>query len=182
MGVDLSRFRKTVRFPIVYRLAWSFVQCTVFRYSPRCAWAWRRVLLRLFRARVASGVRIDPTCIVYNPRNVSIGRNCWIGRANELYSVGSITIEDNVALAQHVLLYAASHDLSDPLFPTITAPIVIRSQSWLAACTFVGPGVTIGEGAVLGARSSAFRDLPPWTVCVGTPAKVIRPRILEKKE
>lgn len=182
MGVDLSKFRKTVHFPIVYRLAWSLVQCTAFKYSPRCAWSWRRLLLRLFRARVARGVRIDRTCIIFNPRNISIGRNCWIGPANELYSAGSITIEDNVALAQHVLLYTASHDLSDPLFPTITAPIVIRSQSWLAACTFVGPGVTIGEGAVLGARSSAFRDLPPWTVCVGTPAKAIRPRILEKKE
>lgn len=86
----------------------------------------------------------------------------------------------DVALAQHVYLYTASHDIEDPLFRTVTAPITIRDQAWLAADTFVGPGVTVGEGAVLGARSSAFRDLPPWTVCLGTPARPVRPRVLRE--
>lgn len=180
--IDLTKFQKTVKYPLLQRASWSLAQGTFFRWSPRFMWGWRRFLLRLFGATISPGARIYESCVIHNPRNISIGRNSWIGPWTEMYSVDKITIEDNVALAQHVLLYSASHDIYDPLFPTITAPIVIRSQSWLAACTFVGPGVTIGEGAVLGARSSAFSDLPPWSVCVGTPAKRIKDRALQERK
>ena len=164
---------------IVYRVAWGFVQATLFRWSPRPFWSLRAFLLRLFGARIGKGVRLDPSCKVSYPRQLTIGDNCWIGPNNELYNVAPIELGNNVALAQHVKLYTASHDISDPCFATVSAPILIEDCSWLAACSFVGPGVTVRQGAVLGACSNAFEDLDPWSVYVGSPARKIKNRVLK---
>jgi len=64
--------------------------------------------------------------------------------------------------------------------PVITAPIRIERRAWVAADTFVGPGVTIGEGAVVGARASVFRDVDPWTVVGGNPARILKKYHLEE--
>ncbi len=178
--INLRTFRRNEHlYDLIYRFCWGIVQGTIFRFSPRIFWLWRRTILRLFGAEIGAGVKLDPTCRVYDPRKVTIGDNCWIGPANELYSLSEIKIGNNVALAQHVLLYTVSHDIYDINFETISTPIIIEDCVWLAADTFVGMGVTIGEGAVLGARSSAFKDIPPWTVCVGCPAKPIKKRLLK---
>jgi putative colanic acid biosynthesis acetyltransferase WcaF len=58
-------------------------------------------------------------------------------------------------------------------------PITIGSGVWVAADVFVGPGVTIGDDTVVGARSSVLTDLPAWKICVGTPAKPVRDRIIQ---
>jgi putative colanic acid biosynthesis acetyltransferase WcaF len=55
--------------------------------------------------------------------------------------------------------------------PLVIAPIVIESEAWVAADVFVGPGVKIGEGAVIGARSTVMNDVEPWSVVVGSPAR-----------
>jgi len=60
--------------------------------------------------------------------------------------------------------------------PVVTAPIMIQDHAWVAADAFIGPGVTIGEGAVVGARSSVYRNVEPWTVVGGNPARVIKKR------
>ena len=150
--VDPSRFRKKVFYPIPRRVAWMFVQATAFRLSPRPLWGWRAFLLRLFGAKVGRGVRLDSRCSVFDPRKLVLGDHCWVGPFVELYTVDTITVGDNVALAQHALLYTASHDIEDPEFPTVHAPIVIHDQAWVAACTFVGPGVPLstrtGESSV----------------------------------
>jgi putative colanic acid biosynthesis acetyltransferase WcaF len=81
-------------------------------------------------------------------------------------------------VSQSSYLCGGTHDFERPNLPLITAPIVIEDQVWIAADVFVGPGVTIGQGAVVGARSSVFGDLPPWKVCVGSPAKPIKDRVI----
>jgi putative colanic acid biosynthesis acetyltransferase WcaF len=93
-----------------------------------------------------------------------------------VYSVAKITLADYAFVSQGSTLCTASHDIEDPYFQTVARPITIGARAWVAAEAFVGPGVTIGEGAVLGARGCAFRDLEPWTVYCGNPARRLKLR------
>ena len=92
--------------------------------------------------------------------------------------MAKITIEDHAVVSQGAHLCAGTHDIESPYFQTISKPISIKTRAWVAAEAFVGPGVTVGEGAVLGARGVAFRDLEPWTVHAGNPALLIKTRKL----
>jgi putative colanic acid biosynthesis acetyltransferase WcaF len=78
--------------------------------------------------------------------------------------------------SQGAHLCAGTHDIGDPNFQLRARPIVIGERAWIAADAFVGPGVTVGDGAVLGARAVAFSDLPPWSVSVGNPARFLKMR------
>jgi putative colanic acid biosynthesis acetyltransferase WcaF len=175
----LSSFRLPVGFrgrsAVIVQL-WWLVQATLFTMSPQFMFGWRRWLLRLFGARVGKGVLIRPSAKVTYPWKVSIGDFAWIGDDVVLYSLGEIVIGKNAVVSQRSYLCAASHDYMQLDFPICDRKIYIGDQAWLATDVFVAPGVTIGEGAVIGARSSVFHDLPPLMVCVGTPAKPIKLR------
>jgi putative colanic acid biosynthesis acetyltransferase WcaF len=81
-------------------------------------------------------------------------------------------------VSQYSFLCTASHDYHRRNLPLITAPIEIGSHAWIAADSFIAPGVTIGEGSVVGARSSVYRDVPPWVVAAGNPATKLKDRVL----
>ena len=84
-----------------------------------------------------------------------------------------------VCISQGAYLCTASHDIMDKNNPLITAPIHINSFAWIASDAFIGMGVTVGEGAVVGARAAVFKDVEPWTVVGGNPAKFIKKRIIQ---
>jgi putative colanic acid biosynthesis acetyltransferase WcaF len=88
----------------------------------------------------------------------------------DCYCVAPIRIGAHATVSQYSYLCAASHDYRDPSMPLIVSPIVIESYAWVAADVFVGPGVTVGEGAVVGARSTVIHDVAAWTVVAGSPA------------
>lgn len=94
----------------------------------------------------------------------------------DCYSVDKIIIGSDTTISQYSFLCTASHDYRDPSMKLVTAPIIIGNNVWLAADVFVGPGITIGDGVVVTARSSIFTDLAPWVVAKGNPASVIRMR------
>jgi putative colanic acid biosynthesis acetyltransferase WcaF len=160
------------------RVIWVMVWGTVFRWSPRVFFGWRRFLLRCFGARIGKNARISPSVRVWAPWNLVVGDEVAIAHDVDCYCVDRLTIGDHATVSQYSFLCAASHDISDPHMKLITAPIQIGSQSWVCAGVFVSPGVTIGEGAVAGAMSVVTRDVEPWTVVAGNPAKRIRERIL----
>lgn len=155
---------------------WWVVQATLFAMSPQFMYGWRRFLLRLFGAKLGKGVLIRPTVRVTYPWKITIGDMSWIGDYSELYSLGEIKIGDDVVISQHSYLCAAAHDFTKTSFDIFDKKIVIEDQVWLAYNVFVAPGVTIGRGAVVGARSSVFQDIPTGMVCYGSPAKIVRPR------
>ena len=99
-----------------------------------------------------------------------------------LYSLGEIKIGNNVVLSQKSYLCAGTHDYTKPDFPILSVPVVIEDECWLATDVYVAPGVTIGRGTVVGARSSVFKSLPAGMVCVDSPAKVIKERIEDSWE
>jgi len=155
---------------------WWIVQDTLFRFSPQALFGWRALLLRLFGASVGSNVRVRSTVRVTFPWKLSIKDNVWVGDDCVLYNLADIRIGSNVALAHSVYLCTGRHDYTKVDFPIEAAPIHIEDQVWLTNDTFVGPGVTVGYGSVVGARSSVFHDLPPGMVCHGSPARAVKPR------
>ena len=92
-----------------------------------------------------------------------------------------VVIADNVVVSQGSQLCTASHDISKSTNPPVTAPIIIEHSVWVASGCFIGMGVTIGEGAVVGARACVFGDVEPWTVVGGNPARYIKKRILKSE-
>jgi putative colanic acid biosynthesis acetyltransferase WcaF len=156
---------------------WWLVQATLFRGSPQALYAFRRGLLRMFGAKIGEGAIIRPSATFTYPWKVSLGDHSWIGDDVVVYSLGDITIGNNVVVSQKSYLCAATHDYRSPNFDIYAKPIVIEDEAWLAADVFVAPGVTIGKGAVVGSRSSVFGNLPPMMVCTGSPARALRPRL-----
>jgi putative colanic acid biosynthesis acetyltransferase WcaF len=112
------------------------------------------------------------------PWNLSIGDWSAIGDGVHLYTLGAVTIGRAVTISQRAHLCAGSHDYTRPEMPLLKLPIDIGNSAWICAEAFVGPGVSVGEGAVVGARAVAMRDVPAWKVVAGNPARVIKDREL----
>jgi putative colanic acid biosynthesis acetyltransferase WcaF len=157
---------------------WWLVQSTLFGISPQFMYRWRNFLLRLFGAKIGKGVFIRPTVKITYPWKLSIGDYSWIGDDVNLYTLGEIEIGNNSVISQKSYLCAASHDYDKPDFPIWAKKITIEDECWLATDVYVAPGITVGRGAVVGARSSIFKDLPPGMVCIGSPAKPIKKRVM----
>ncbi len=155
---------------------WWLVQSTFFAMSPQIMYAWRAFLLRVFGARIGKRPIIRSSVRTTYPWKLTIGDHCHIGDEVELYTLGEIKIGNCAVVSQRSYLCTGSHDYTSPSFDLLEKGIVIESEAWIATDVFVGPGVTIGRGAVVGARSSVFHDIPPAAIAVGTPAKVVGER------
>jgi putative colanic acid biosynthesis acetyltransferase WcaF len=179
MAARVSTF--TVRQRIT-RAAWGVVWTLLFRPSPRNAHRWRNWLLRLFGARLHPTARVYPRARCWAPWNLTMDEYACIGDAVDIYSAESISIGAYSTVSQYGYLCTATHDPDDVNHPLVTRPIRIGRRCWLAADVFVGPGVTIGDGAVVGARSAVFKDIPEWVVAAGTPARPMRARRIGPKD
>ena len=164
------------------RALWGLVYPLLFRPSPKLLHGWRRFLLRCFGADISPKARVHPRAKIWGPWNLTMGDHATMADYVDCYCVDRIRIGNHTTVSQYTYLCGATHDFEHRNFLLRPGPISIGSQCWLAADVFVGPNVTIGEGAVVGARSSVFRDLPPWTVCVGTPARPVRPRVISRPD
>ncbi|MBU1348147.1 MAG: putative colanic acid biosynthesis acetyltransferase [Alphaproteobacteria bacterium] len=158
------------------RLTWNITWSLCASWTPPVMRPWRRFLLRLFGAKISATAVIYGTAKIWHPANLTVGDHACIGGGATIYSMAPITLEAWALVSQGAYLCAGTHDIDDPDFQLVTAPIVVGERAWIAAEAFVGPGVSVGAGAVLGARAVAFRDLEPWGVYVGNPAKRTRTR------
>jgi putative colanic acid biosynthesis acetyltransferase WcaF len=160
------------------RALWGLAYALLFRPTPRFAHFWRRVLLRLFGARIETGAIIHRSAKIWAPWNLTMRRHACLGPAVDCYNVAPIEIGAHATVSQYSFLCTASHDISSLRMPLTTNPLKIADFAWVCAGAFIGPGVTIGEGAVVGARSSAFKNVDPWTVVAGNPARFLKKRVL----
>ena len=158
------------------RFAWQFVQATVYRWAPRRAYAWRRMLLRWFGARIGQNVRVRPRVHVFHPWLLDVGDWCSLAEDVVVYNLGPVTIGRQTAVSHGAYLCAGTHDHTRPDLPLVRPPIRIGAGVWVAAQAFIGPGVTVGDNAVVGARAVVVRDVPPGMVAAGNPARVVKPR------
>jgi putative colanic acid biosynthesis acetyltransferase WcaF len=164
-----------------YVMVWWLVQAIAFPLSLHTFNGFRCWLLRKFGATIGKDVVIRPTARFTYPWKVEIGDYSWIGDDVVFYSLDRICIGQHCVISQKTYLCTGSHDLQDPAFGLITAPILIDNGVWVATDCFVSLGVHIGANAVVGARSSVFADLPGGQVCLGTPCRPRYPRQMNAK-
>lgn len=163
------------------RVLWGIVWLFLFRPSPNPFHAWRRLLLRIFGAKVGKGAHPYASCRISEPWKLTMDDHSCIGPHVICYCGGGVRIGAHTTVSQYSHLCTASHDYKHPNMPLVTAPVIIEDQTWICADVFIGPGVTIKQGAIVGARASVFKDVEPWTVVSGNPAKFMKKRELKDR-
>ena len=172
--------QKYSRGETVRRVLWAFGKL-FFRFSPRPCFGWRRTVLRCFGASVGKQVNTYPSTRIYFPWNLTVGDWSAIGEDVLIYNLGPVTLGQKVTISHRAHLCAGTHDYTQLDLPLLKPPIVIGNQAWICADAFVGPGVTVGEGAVVGARAVVVKVVEPWTVVAGNPARVIKKREVKRQ-
>lgn len=134
---------------------------------------YRKLLVELFEGRLGQTTNIAPPLQIDYPSSVNIGKNVFINNNLKCVARGGITIEDGVMLAPGVSILTVNHDLKDHCL-LIPIPVTIKKNAWIGANVTICPGVVIGEGAVVGAGAVVTKDVEPYTVVAGVPAKFIK--------
>ena len=180
-SVDLSQYKNALsRKHQVVRLLWCLVWGIFARPLPKSLGSgWKRFLLRLFGAKISKTAVVYSSAKVFYPANLVMKDYSCLASGVKCYNVAPIVIGANTTVSQDASLCTASHDITDPHHALITAPIVLEDLVWVAAEAFVGMGVTVHEGAVIGARAVVVKDVDPWTVVAGNPAKFIKQRVIK---
>ena len=160
------------------RAAWMVAWLLLARWTPPPLHGWRALVLRLFGAKLGTNVRVHASARIWHPASLELGDNALIGPGAILYNQGQISIGADSVVSQRAHICASTHDTADPHFQLVLRPVQIANRCWVAAESFVGPGVSMGEGAVLAARGALFEDAESWTIYRGNPAAEVRKRAL----
>lgn len=155
------------------RAAWTLVWSLLFRPSPVPLHGWRRFLLRCFGARVGARAHPYPSARIWAPWNLVMEEGSCLGLESDTYNVAPVHLGRWSIVSQKAYLCTASHDIRNPGFRLTGAPIHIGEHAWVAAASFIGPGVTLGRGAVAGACAVVTRDVPPRAIVAGNPAEIV---------
>lgn len=184
LKVDLSQYENHLgRKHQLIRLVWNLVWMIGASWLPRSVGrGWKSLLLRAFGAKMGKNANVYSSAKVYYPANLVMGNNTCLASDVDCYNADRVVLEDNVTVSQGAYLCTASHDINDPKHRLITAPIVLKDQAWVGARAYIGMGVTIGQGAVVGATASVYKDVEPWMVVGGNPARVLKKRELNSPE
>jgi putative colanic acid biosynthesis acetyltransferase WcaF len=183
-AAEFEKYRYVNRLSVQSRLArllWGIVYLLLFRPTPAwCLNGWRVFLLRLFGADIGKGCRIASSVRIWAPWNLKLGNFVCFAESVDCYCVDKIQIGNKVTISQRSFLCSASHDITTLARPLIHAPIVIEDHAWVCAEAFVGAGVTIAEGAVVGVCAVVTKNVEPWTIVAGNPAKIVKARVIHE--
>ena len=170
-GASFSRRNRLAR--VIWKIVWLFL----FRPSPPPAHAWRCWLLRQFGARIGAVCHVYSDVEIWAPWNLRMASHSCLGRGAICYSMALVSLGEKAVVSQGVHLCTGTHDYESENFQLVARPITIGADVWVCAEAFVGPGVSIAPGAVIGARSVVTHDQPPWMICAGHPCKPIKRRL-----
>jgi putative colanic acid biosynthesis acetyltransferase WcaF len=155
------------------RIVWSIVYAVAFRPSPGPLFVWRVFVLRCFGARVDWQARPYSSVRIWAPWNLTMAAGSCLADGVDCYCVAPVYLGAEATVSQRAFLCTASHDIRGADRKLVMAPIRIEAGAWVFAEAFVGMGVTIGEGAVVAARGVVVKDVAPYDVVAGNPARVI---------
>lgn len=177
MDLNLARYSED-KSDAMRRLVWRLVNLFVLPFT---TWVFRRKIFGWFGMKQGIHCALYARAHYFAPWNIELGQFVCIGPGVELYSKDKIKIGNNVIVSQGAYLCTASHDISSRTMDLITKPITVGDNVWIAAKAIVLPGVTIGEGAVVGCGAVVAKNVEPWTVVAGNPARVVgRRRLLDE--
>tara|TARA_R110000751_G_scaffold1474_8_gene5576 strand:- start:2797 stop:3375 length:579 start_codon:yes stop_codon:yes gene_type:complete len=183
-NADLSSYRSDFGLKNkIARLIWGV--CYVFLFRPfgsRFFKKYRVFILRCFGANLNASAHVYSSVKIWAPWNLRMGAQSTLGPKVDCYNQGKIIIGANTVISQKTYLCASTHDFTMPNFPLICKPINIGDSVWVAADAFIGPGVVIGNGSVIGARAAVFKDVETWSVVGGNPAQFIKKRVIKTYE
>ena len=168
----------SVRYKIKSRL-WGLVNITLFRWTPFFMRKYRVALTRMFGADIDWSCSLDSTATIIDPWNLKMGRLSSLGEYCCIRCRAKVTIGEQCCIGRDVYILTASHNINSPYFEMITAPITIGNNVWVATRSTISKGITIGNGAVIGAESLVTHDVAPWTVVGGNPAKFLKNRVIK---
>jgi putative colanic acid biosynthesis acetyltransferase WcaF len=157
--------------PAWFEAVWYLVKIVFFLSALPWPSAWKRALLRFFGAKIGQGVVIKPRVNVHFPWRLEVGAHSWIGEEVFILNFDPVRIGSHACVSQRVFLCTGNHDFRDERFSFRCAPIMLRDGTWVGASVFVGPGVEIGDEAVVAAGSVVLKSLPAGMVCSGNPAE-----------
>lgn len=158
------------------RMMWNIFRVLLYRPSPRPMHAWRAFILRCFGAKLGPDCHFYPRSKVWAPWNLDCADNVTAADGVDIYNAAPMRFGSHAIVSQDAFLCGATHDYDDPGFPLLAYAMDFGPYSWVCARASVGPGVNVGEGAVLGLGSVATRDLEPWGVYAGVPAVKVKER------
>jgi putative colanic acid biosynthesis acetyltransferase WcaF len=161
------------------RLAWNLCWLLLYRISPRPFHGWRSMLLRLFGASMGPHCHFYPGSRIWAPWNLHCEDQVTAGDGAEIYNPAPVHLGSHAIISQGAYLCGATHDFNDPAFPLLAYKATFGAYAWICARAVVAPGVSVGEGAVLGLASVATSDLEPWGVYAGAPA--VKMKMREKR-
>jgi putative colanic acid biosynthesis acetyltransferase WcaF len=177
--IDLRSSRTRWPLGILLRRAiWQGILTHIVRFTPRPFNLLRILTLRAAGAKIGAHCLIMPGVKVLMPWKLMLSDSVAIGRNTEIYNHGEIRVGSNTLISQNCFLCTSSHDYTKPDMPLIYSDIDVGSECWIAAGAYVGPGVKINNGAVIGARAVVTRDMPEWMVCAGNPCCPLKQRIM----
>ena len=156
----------------VFRVIWM----AVCRWTPAHFHAWRCVVLRIFGAKLALSAHIYPSVRIWAPWNLRIEVGACLAPGVDCYNVDVVSLGPGAIVSQRAFLCTASHDFNSREFALVTAPINVERGAWVCAEAYVGPGVSVGEGAVVAARAVVTRDVEACAIVAGNPARLIGTR------
>lgn len=145
---------------------------------------WRNMWLRVFGAEIACGTEVNATVKIWAPWNLKMERGSCLGPYVVCYNQDVVELKENVVVSQYCYLCTAGHRtdiLNNAKSGLIVAPIVIHQNAWIGTRAFINMGVEIGEGAIVGATASVYKDVEPYTIVGGNPAKIIKKRIFKEE-
>jgi putative colanic acid biosynthesis acetyltransferase WcaF len=155
---------------------WYLIKLLFFLSAFPWPSSWKTWILRRFGARIGTGVYFKPRINIHFPWKLAIGDYSWIGEEVEIYNFELVQIGAHCCISQRAFLCAGNHDFRDPGMNYRHAPVTVEAGAWIGACSFVGPGVTVGGEAVVTAGSVVSKSLPPAMVCSGNPCVPVRSR------
>lgn len=168
---------KMPRWEKVLDRLWSAVN-GCFALTPWFARNLRLLICKFAGGKLANSASLSRGCRISFPWRLTMGERSYLDNGVWAYWLDAITIGKNCCIGEDVRLLTGTHSISSPHFDLVTKPITIRDNVWVATGAIVLPGVTIGEGAVVGAGAVVTKDVAPWTVVGGNPAKFIKKREL----
>jgi len=159
------------------RFCWIVVWKLLASWTPAPLHKWRILLINVFGGEVSYKAFVYGTTKIWAPWHLTMQDYATLGPFVECYNIQQVTLNYKAIASQGAKLYTGTHDYNDVNFQLLARPIVIQDYAWVAASSFVGPGVEIAEGAILGATGTSFKDLEAWTIYVGNPAVKVKQRV-----